>query len=228
MTHTRSKAISAVITCGNWLNFESEIQRLESNSIEYIHVDVMDGEFVPNYMVGPDLVRQLHHRTKIPLDIHLMAFRPEDKVDYFELRSGDLFSFHLESSRNPEACIRAIHARGGRAGISLSPDLQVEALTPYLPELDFVNLMCVRPGFAGQALLPSSQERLTQVCHLLGGSGRDIQVEVDGNVSFHNATWMSQLGAQIFVAGTSSIYAPGNFQEHVTKLREVISHGPIQ
>ena len=224
----RSKAISAVITCGNWLDFEGEIRKIEANSIEYIHVDVMDGEFVPNYMVGPDLVCQLHRRTNVPLDIHPKAFRPEDKIGYFELRPGDLFSFHLESSRDPGRCIRAIRDRGGKAGISLSPDLRLEALEPWLSELDFINLMCVRPGFAGQALLPGSQERLRQLRRLADRDGRELPVEVDGNVSFHNAAWMSLLGADLFVAGTSSIYSPGSFQEHVTQLREVIARGSIQ
>lgn len=224
----RTKAISAVITCGNWLDFEEEVRKIEAAAIEYIHVDVMDGEFVPNYMVGPDLVRQLHRRTRVPLDVHLMAVRSEDKVPYFDLREGDLFSFHLDGSRDRTRCIQAAHDRGARVGISLSPDLRVEALEPYLNVLDFVNVMCVRPGFAGQALLPGSRERLAQVRRLADRTGREIAVEVDGNVSFENAAWMSALGADLFVGGTSSIYAPGDFQKNVARMREVIGHASAE
>lgn len=216
------KEISAVITCGNWLNFEQEIEKIEKNGIEYIHVDVMDGTLVPNYMVGTDMVRHLHRRTRVPLDIHLMAVRPEDKVAYFELRDGDLFSFHLDESEDPVRCIREIHKRGAGAGVSLSPELAVEALAPYLNELDYVNLMCVRPGFPGQKILPGSRERLILLRELLLSSGRRIPIEVDGNVSFQNAEWMSGLGAEIFAAGSSSIYALGNFSDNVLRMREVI------
>lgn len=217
------KAISAVITCGNWMNFEQEVRNYEKNAIEYIHVDVMDGTFVPNFMVGPDMVRHLHATTNIPLDIHLMAAKPEDKILWFPLREGDLFSFHMETSDDPGRCIRVIHEQGGLAGISLSPDLPVEALVPYMNELDFINVMCVRPGFAGQPILPGSRQRLEGVRRLADSTGRTIYVQVDGNVSFTNCSWMSELGANIFVAGTSSIYHKGGtFDDNVKRMRDVI------
>ena len=220
----KRKAISAVITCGDWLRFENEVAKIEENDIEYIHVDVMDGTLVPNFMLGPDIVRKRHQRTADPLDIHLMAVEPEEKIGYFELRPEDRLSFHLEGTLHPEACIRAIRRGGGQAGISLSPKIAVEAVVPYWEQLDYVNVMCVQPGFAGQPLWPGARERLTQVCRLAAGMNHHVEIEVDGNVSIQNAAWMSELGAELFVAGSSSIYGPGCFCDNVKRLREAIRH----
>lgn len=218
-----TKQLSAVITCGDWLNFENEIRQIDEEKIEYIHVDIMDGLLVPNYMIGTDMVKILHKRTNTPLDIHLMAIEPEEKIAYFELKEHDLFSFHLEKSADRMRCIDLIHDRGAKAGISLSPQLAVEEIIPYLPRLDFINIMCVKPGFPGQKVLHGSKERIREVYELIKRQEHEILIEVDGNVSYEHAAWMSEAGANIFAAGSSSIYHKGDtFHNNVVKMRNII------
>ena len=218
------KKISPSVMCVDFFKLEEAVRAFEENGIEYIHVDIMDGRFVPNYTLGTDFVKKLKERTKIPLDIHLMIEEPESKLDWFEFGEGDYVSVHYESTRHLHKAISAIKARGAKAMVAINPATPVSALECVLGEIDGVLIMTVNPGFAGQKLVRSTLPKITQLREQLDGLGyTEVEIEVDGNVSFENAKLMTEAGADIFVAGTSSVFKKEfSLSEGIARLREVI------
>ncbi len=216
--------ISPSLMCVDFLNLKEELKILERGGIEYLHVDIMDGVFVPNYTLGTDFVKMLHRATDIPLDIHMMVTAPEAKLDWFELHEGDYVSIHYEACTHIQRVLSQIHARGAKTMLALNPGTPLCVLDELLPDLDAVLIMTVNPGFAGQKLIPQTLDKIIRCRKLLDERGyANIEIEVDGNVSFENAKKMRAAGADIFVAGTSSIYAKtGTIEENLNALREAI------
>lgn len=216
--------LSPSIMCGDWLNFAHTIKEFEENNIDLIHIDIMDGEFVPNYTLGTDFIRNVHKTTKIPLDIHLMVMHPELKVDYFQVNTQDILSFHIEMTKNPQALIKKIKDKGCRVGIAISPDTRIESLYPHLKEIDLVTIMCVYPGFAGQPLLPFTLDKVKQLRDYCDHENIPMNIEVDGNVSFENAYKMKEMGANVFVAGSSSLFQKDHdFKYNTDKFKNIIN-----
>ena len=218
------KQISPSLMCADFFALREELQKLEKGGIEYLHIDIMDGEFVQNYTLGTDFIKKLHAATTIPLDIHLMITKPENKLSWFEIKEGDYVSVHYEASTHIQRALSAIHQMGGKTMLALNPGTPISVLEDLLPDLDAVLIMTVNPGFAGQKLIPQTLEKITRLRKYLDENGyENVEIEVDGNVSFENAEKMNRAGANIFVAGTSSIYAKsGSFDENIAKLREAI------
>ena len=216
--------IAPSLMCADFLHLGEELKKLESAGIEYLHIDIMDGVFVPNFTLGTDFVKKLHAATDIPLDIHMMVTNPENKLDWFELREGDFVSVHAESYTHVCRALQAIRARGARPMLALNPGTPLSFAEEVLDEIDALLIMTVNPGFAGQKLIPSTLSKITRAKEMLRAHGKEhILVECDGNVSFENAKKMRAAGADIFVAGTSSIYAKdGSFEENIARLREAI------
>ena len=216
--------ISPSIMCADYFELEQYISQFEKCQIELIHVDIMDGSFVPNYTLGTDFIKALKKRTAIPLDIHLMINRPEDKIDWFEFGPGDYVSVHAESTPHLHKAISAIKAKGAKAMAAINPATPASALQSILDDIDGVLVMTVDPGFAGQKLIDSTLKKIRDLRRHLDSDGyENIEIEVDGNVSFVNAERMRQAGANIFVAGTSSIFSE-NFplSMGIEKLRKAI------
>ena len=218
-------AISPSLMCADIFKLEETISAFEKGGIEYLHIDVMDGSFVPNFCLGTDYCRRMKARTAIPLDIHLMVTRPLKKLEAFPFGAGDMVSVHHESQNfdeNTEA-LRVIRSRGARAFIALNPDTPAETLERYKDHIDGVLLMTVFPGFAGQQMVPGSLERISRVRGYLDSVGkRDVNIEVDGNVNYEKAPLMRKHGADIFVVGTSSVLGPGDIGENVLKMRALL------
>lgn len=216
--------IAPSLMCADFLHLGEELKKLESAGIEYLHIDIMDGVFVPNFTLGTDFVKKLHAATDIPLDIHMMVTNPENKLDWFELKEGDFVSVHAESCTHVCRALQAIRARGARPMLALNPGTPLSFAEEVLDEIDALLIMTVNPGFAGQKLIPSALSKITRAKEMLRAHGKEhILVECDGNVSFENAKKMRAAGADIFVAGTSSIYAKdGSFEENIARLREAI------
>lgn len=216
--------IAPSLMCADFLHLGEELKKLESAGIEYLHIDIMDGVFVPNFTLGTDFVKKLHAATGIPLDIHMMVTNPESKLDWFELKESDFVSVHAESCTHVCRALQAIRARGARPMLALNPGTPLSFAEEVLDEIDALLIMTVNPGFAGQKLIPSTLSKITRAKEMLRAHGKEhILVECDGNVSFENAKKMRAAGADIFVAGTSSIYAKdGSFEENIARLREAI------
>lgn len=219
-----TKMISPSIMCADFMKLEQCIKDFEENGIEYIHVDIMDGDFVPNFTLGTDFCRVLKENTNIPLDIHLMVDRPEEKLEWFKVSEGDFVSVHYESTPHIHRALQKIRLMGAKPMLAINPATPVSVLENVLDVIDGVLIMTVNPGFAGQALIEATLAKITTVREFLNQKGHtDTLIEVDGNVSFINAERMSKAGADIFVAGTSSIFKKDlSMAEGITILRQSI------
>ncbi len=216
--------ISPSLMCADFLKLGDELKKLEAAGIEYLHIDIMDGEFVPNFQLGTDFIKKLKGATKIPLDVHMMVKNPENKLDWIPFEEGDYVSVHYEACTHLQRALSMIRARGGKPMLALNPGTPLSVIEEVLPDLDAILVMTVNPGFAGQKLIPSTLDKIKRLRSYLDEKGYGhIEIECDGNVSFENAKKMREAGANIFVAGTSSIYAKtGSFEENIQKLREAI------
>ena len=216
--------IAPSMMCASIANVKEELMIFEKENIEYLHIDVMDGVFVPNFMLCDGISKQYRQFCHIPFDYHLMIVEPFEKIDWFDIRQGDLMSIHLESCKNIKECLQKIRNKGAKAGLAIKPITEVKNIKPYLSDIDFVLVMCVNPGFAGQKLVSGTIEKIKEVRDLLDENNHpEIFIEVDGNVSFENAKKMRKNGADLFVAGSSSVFKKElSIEENIHELREAI------
>jgi len=215
--------IAASVMCADFLELGKSLASMERAGVEYIHYDIMDGSFVQNYTLGTDFVKKTSAATKIPADIHLMITEPERKLGWFEFGAGDYVSIHYEATAHAQRAIGMIKSRGAKPMLGLNPATPLTALDYLLEDLDAVLLMTVNPGFAGQKLVEQTLRKISDLKDMLIRRGyENIEIEVDGNVSFENALRMRRAGADIFVAGSSSIFGAGDFDENIARLREAI------
>lgn len=183
------------------------VKALEKCGADYLHIDIMDGVFVPNYTLGTDYIKNLHTYTDIPLDIHLMITDPSDKLERFDIKENDLVSIHFEATSDVSKCLDYINSKKAGAILAINPKTPCDVIVPYLDKIKGVLVMTVNPGYAGQKLVEGSFEKIKEMRHLLDGAGyEDVMIEVDGNVSFENAVLMKKAGADMFVAGSSGVF----------------------
>ena len=182
------------------------LRAFERNNVELLHIDVMDGTFVPNITIGVDYVKQLREISNKPFDFHFMVDTPEEKMKWFDIREGDWVSVHWESTRHIDKCMQYIKSRGAKASVALCPGTPIWVLEEVYDYLDAVLLLSVNPGFAGQKIIPSVIGKVKKMKqHLIDIGREDITIIADGNMSCENARLMYDAGARVFVAGTSSI-----------------------
>jgi len=219
--------IAPSMMCVDMLNFESDLRRVESLGVDMLHMDIMDGRFVPNMPMGLGVIAELSKKTHLPIDVHLMV---EDN-DFFirELAPHQIhqISIHAESSRHLDRSLESIRANGAKAGIAINPATGLEILDYALERIDYVLLMTVNPGFAGQKLTPASIRKINDCRRYLDARGfGHLPIQVDGNVSFANIPGMVAAGANNLVAGTSSIFnREESWAENLKKLRSCIDEG---
>jgi ribulose-phosphate 3-epimerase len=205
---------------------ESTLRVFEQTGVEYLHMDVMDGHFVPNFMLGTDFIKQMRAMTSIPLDIHLMIEKPEDKLDWFDVRPNEFVSFHCEATRHPQRICASIREIGAKPMIALNPATPLVVLEDLLPDLDGVLLMGVNPGFAGQKLIPQVIDKIRRLRRMLDEKGfQTVCIQVDGNTSEANVRLMAEAGADFFVAGTAGLFMPGyDLTERVNNFRNCMGY----
>ena len=210
--------------CADIFSLGETLKTFEKNGVSYLHIDIMDGEFVPNFTLGTDYCRKMKQASSIPLDIHLMINDPEKKLSWFDFGKGDIVSVHFESTKHPYLALQMIRERGAKAFLAINPGTASSVILPMLSVMDGVLVMTVNPGFAGQKLAESTLAKISEVRDLAVKAGKaDLLIETDGNVSFENAVRMSRAGADIFVAGTSSVFRKDmTLGEGIKKLTECI------
>ena len=220
------KMISPSMMCADIFTLGDTMDVFEKNGVSYLHIDIMDGEFVPNFTLGTDYCRRMKQSSSIPLDIHLMINDPEKKLSWFDFGEGDIVSVHFESTKHPYLALQMIRERGAKAFLAINPGTAASVILPMLSVMDGVLVMTVNPGFAGQKLAESTLAKITEVRELAAKAGRDdILIETDGNVSFENAVRMSRAGADIFVAGTSAVFRKDmSLEEGLRKLQECVEN----
>ena len=216
-------AIAASLMCADLLHLKRDIEEMEAAGIEYLHFDIMDGDFVPNFTLGFDLVKIVREATRIPVDVHLMINRPELHIASIDAGPGDIISVHAETTRQLQRALDLVRAKGCKVGLAINPGTVLSTIEDLLPEIDMLLLMTVSPGFAGQKLIPYTIDKIAAAKKLITDRGLAVEIQVDGNVSYENARKMRAAGADIFVAGTSSVFMKDRtIAEGAGLLREAI------
>ena len=211
--------LSASIMCANFCNLEEDIKQLEEGGVEYLHFDIMDGHFVPNFTMGPGVLKAVRRITSLPFDTHLMIENPDEYIPIFIEAGSSLISVHIEVSPHLNRTIQLIKGKGARAGVALNPATPLCRLDYVLEDVSFVLVMTVNPGFAGQNLVPGTLSKIEKLRNIIEKRKLNVDIEVDGNVSFANASLMAKAGANILVCGTSSIFKPNlGIKEGMKKL----------
>lgn len=204
--------------CSDLIDLKDTIRIFEEQGVEYLHIDMMDGNFVPNFGLGVDYIRGLRKLTSTPLDLHLMIRDPEYKLPWIGIQETDIVSIHYESSFQVQRVLDWLKPYGCKRFLAINPATPINALEEVLDYIDGINLLMVNPGFAGQQIIPSTLKKAQKVVDLLKQEHReDITIEVDGNITFENAQILKNIGANIFVAGTSSVFR-GELKEYPTNI----------
>ena len=211
--------IAPSILAADFGRLADEVQKAERGGAGVVHVDVMDGHFVPNLTVGPPVVRSLRKVTALPLDCHLMIENADRYVDAFADAGANWISLHVEAMPHLQRTVAHLRSRGLRPGVVLNPATPLHTLDEILPEVDYVLVMSVNPGFGGQAFLPSSLEKIRRLKRLIDERGLPTEIEVDGGVDLTNIRALHQAGASIFVAG-SAVFGQGDPEGAVKRLLE--------
>lgn len=211
--------------CSDLVDLRETIEIFERCGVEHLHIDMMDGTFVPNFGLGVDYVRGLRKLTNIPLDLHLMIKDPEYKLQWIGIKETDIVSIHYESSFQVQRVLDWLQPYGCKRFLAINPATPVSSLEEVLDYIDGINLLMVNPGFAGQKIVPSTMKKAEKVVKLLKDAGReDIIVEVDGNITPANAKKLRTIGANMFVCGTSAIFKGDvkMYEDNIIYFRSVI------
>jgi ribulose-phosphate 3-epimerase len=208
------KMLSVSLMCADLLNMEAQVRQLEMLNVDFLHIDIMDGHFVPNLTFGPDFVNQLRRITTIPFDIHLLMTNPRVIIRSLELKPGDIVTVHAECKESVLENAAFVKQKGAYFGLALNPDTSVEEVRKFLRYVDVLNLMLIVPGFAGSTMINGMMEKVAETKDYLNKHKYEgLRIEVDGSVSAERAAYMSNLGADIFVGGTSGIFIKGHTLE---------------
>lgn len=195
--------ISPSILAADFACLGEEVTAICEAGCDYVHVDVMDGHFVPNLTIGPGVVKAIKPHASKPLDVHLMISPVDAFIDLFAEAGADIITFHPEAGPHPHRTVQAIKATGCKAGISLNPATPIAALEELIEDIDLILVMSVNPGFGGQKFIKTQLEKIRRIRDLITTAGREIELEVDGGVSSKNAEEIIAAGADVLVAGTA-------------------------
>ncbi|WP_158737658.1 ribulose-phosphate 3-epimerase [Alteribacillus sp. YIM 98480] len=210
--------VAPSILSADFSQLKEEIIDVDKGGADYIHIDVMDGHFVPNITIGPLIVQAVRPHTELPLDVHLMIEEPDRYVADFAKAGADIISVHVEACRHLHRTIHLIKEHGAKAGVVLNPATPAETIKHILKEVDLILLMTVNPGFGGQAFIPEVVAKIEEVKNMLSELGHDAELEVDGGVNKETAASCRTAGANVLVAG-SAVYKHADRQKAIEEIR---------
>ncbi|MGT2866822.1 ribulose-phosphate 3-epimerase [Streptococcus fryi] len=213
--------IAPSILAADYAQFGAELQRIDETASEYVHIDIMDGQFVPNISFGADVVASMRKHSKLVFDVHLMVVNPERYVDAYAQAGADIMTIHAESTLHIHGALQKIKQAGMKAGVAINPGTPVEALVPVLTLVDQVLIMTVNPGFGGQAFIPGTMPKIERLVNLRQELGLSFDIEVDGGIDNLTIKQAKDAGANVFVAG--SYVFKGDLVERVNSLVEALN-----
>ncbi len=216
--------IAPSILSADFARLGDEVRAIAEGGADYVHVDVMDGHFVPNITIGPLIVNAIRPVTDLPLDVHLMIENPDLYIADFAKAGADIIVVHAEAATHLHRTIQLIKSLGKKAGVSLNPATSLSALDMILPDLDLVLLMTVNPGFGGQSFIDSCLPKITELRKRIDALGKPIELEVDGGVKVDNIEKVAAAGADVFVAG-SAVFGSDNYAETIARLKQNAAAG---
>ena len=200
--------IAPSLLAANFLNLEAEIKMFNESQADWLHLDVMDGHFVPNISFGLPVIERLRAATNKPFDVHLMIEAPERFAELFKLAGADILTVHIEACKHLHRNIQQIKSLGMKAGVALNPHTPVSFLSDILQDIDVVLLMSVNPGFGGQSFIPHTYEKIRALKKMVDEKGLKTEIEIDGGVTLENAAAIIEAGATVLVAGNSVFRSP--------------------
>lgn len=221
MTPPKPRKIAPSILSADFAHLADEIAKVTEAGADMIHVDVMDGHFVPNFTIGPPIVKAIRKVTRLPLDVHLMMTNPEDFISDFIKAGSNYITVHVETCPHLHRTIQSIKEEGVKAGVTLNPATPLSSLEEILGEVDLLLIMSVNPGFGGQSFIPSVLEKLRRARKMIDERGANVELEIDGGVKVENIAAMAQAGADIFVSG-SAIFQSKDYKDTIQKMRIAI------
>ncbi len=219
------KQIAPSILSADFCRLGEEIKAVEKAGADLIHLDVMDGHFVPNLTIGPMIVEAARRSTKLPLDTHLMIQHPQKYVDDFVKAGSDSVTIHVEVFEDPKELVKTldrIRGLGAKPALSLNPATPLESILPYLPHVAMILVMTVNPGFGGQAFVPECLPKVTRLRQIIDEKKLNVAIEVDGGIKTDNIAEVSRAGADIFVAG-SAIFKSPDYKKTIDLMKERVS-----
>jgi ribulose-phosphate 3-epimerase len=220
-TSERPKKIAPSILSADFSRLGEEVMAAERAGADYIHVDVMDGHFVPNLTIGPPVVAALRRIASLPLDVHLMIQHPDLFLEPFLLAGADILTVHVEASVHLHRTLTEIKKKGVRAGLTLNPATPLCLIEPALEYVDLILIMTVNPGFGGQEFIPTMLPKVEKVRQWIDAQGLPVELEVDGGIKVDNIGLLAKAGADVFVSG-SGIFKSADYRQTIAAMREKI------